>query len=145
MPSEEAQSQAMHAKNSDNQKVWGVQNIHHAARAASSCAGSFSQTAARSQNRVREQQCYVPVGIRTNRDSPNLNITVNQHKSLKQRAESVLLMGDNIDERTRQIAKNVSMLAPSRFRAALTAIKDGSHFPVVWDSGASICVSPDNQ
>ena len=89
------------------------------------------------------KQNYVPVGLRTSRDSPNLNMTVKQNRKLKEVARSILLMGADVHAKTREIAHNVSLLAPSGFRAAVREEKAGSQFTIVWDSGASICVTPD--
>eukprot|EP00972_Heterocapsa_arctica_P037009 5447197-Heterocapsa_arctica.AAC.1 len=52
-------------------------------------------------------------------------------------------MGADVHAKTREIAHNVSLLAPSGFRAAVKEEKAGSQFTIVWDSGASICVTPD--
>ena len=85
---------------------------------------------------------YVPVGMPTRRNSPNLNMTTNQHRRLTEKARSVILMGTNIDK---EIAKQVSLLAPSRFRAAVATKNQNSQFAIVWDSGASICVTPNKK
>ena len=129
-------------------KLKGSTPISPSPRASSSRVGhvgSFCQPAVGCNQSIRKQPCYVPKGLRTARDMPNHNLTVKQQKKLRDRAHSVLLMGTDVDQKTREIARNVSMLAPSQFRAALAAAKDDSHFQVVWDSGASICVSPDKK
>ena len=104
---------------------------HYCHRCSTSHLGSFCKCA-----KAHAKPCYVPTGVRTNRDSPNLNMTYNQSKKL---AHTIMLTGANMQE----AARNISTLVPTRFRNALSLSKDGSHFKIVWDSGASICVTPD--
>ena len=89
------------------------------------------------------QQSYVPVGLQTNRDSPNRNLTTRQYKRLKDKAKAIFLTDSNIDKESKELATNISLLAPSRFRASMAISKESSQFPIVWDSGASICVTPE--
>ena len=91
----------------------------------------------------KPKPCYVPTGIKTRRDTPNLNMTSKQHRRVKNLAHSVLLTRANIDNTIRDIARSVSMLAPAGFRAVVSSTKESLNFPIIWDSGASICVSPD--
>ena len=88
------------------------------------------------------RQSYVPTGMQTNRDTPNRNLTQNQYRKLKEQAKTILLTGANVNSTTRDIARNVALLAPSRFRAAMISHRKKAQFPVIWDSGASICVTP---
>ena len=89
------------------------------------------------------RKVYNPVGLPTKRDSPNLNMTSKQHKKLKKVAKSVLMLNANVHSGARAAAQAVSRITPSCFRLALMAEKKESQFPIVWDSGASICISPD--
>ena len=114
-------------------------NPHHPC-CTTSHKRSFCPTA---RSPPHEKPCYVPTGIRTRRDSPNLNLTVYQHKKMKKTAHSVPLMGASPDQQVYNIARSISMLTPSGFKAAVTTNKKESQFPIVWDSGASVCVTPD--
>ena len=122
-----------------------MQAPHKNCQCSSSHVGSFCQSARllKPPRILRKPKpSYVPTGLRTNRDSPNLNLTANQYKRLKQQAaRNIMLTG--IDGKVREIAQTISQLAPSRFRTAISANKAGSQFPIIWDSGASICVTPD--
>ena len=88
----------------------------------------------------QQERLYTPTGIHTSRDKPNRNMTVKQHKKLRKIAHSVLLT--DADLNTQKTAKLVSLLAPHCFRTSLSEKKHGSLFPIVWDSGASVCVTP---
>jgi hypothetical protein len=58
----------------------------------------------------------------------------------------VLVMGANLQRLTQsQIADKIALLTPSGFRESITGIKSKRAFQIIWDSGASICVTPDKQ
>ena len=86
---------------------------------------------------------YKPVGVSTNRDLPNHNMTVGQFCRLQRRAR-VLLTDVNIDDSTKKIARKISTLSPSGFQAAMND-QQGTSYKVIWDSGASVCVTPDRE
>ena len=86
---------------------------------------------------------YVPTGLRTRRDMPNLNLTTSQHDKLRHMARVVLLTGAEVGNKTRELAQSISLLAPTRFRTAMSATKQQSQFSIIWDSGASICITPE--
>ena len=90
-----------------------------------------------------KKQSYVPIGLQTARDSPNNNLTKSQSRRMHDTARAVLLTGASLNQAIRQTANNIALLSPSRFRTALASTRASSQFPVVWDSGASICVTPD--
>ena len=124
---------------------------HYCHKCARSHKGSTCSSSSSSHKRSScppvmtsvHQQSYVPTGLLTRRDSPNLNLTTSQDNKLRQMARTVLLTGAEVDSKTRALAQSISLLAPNRFRAALTATKESAQFPVIWDSGASICITPD--
>ena len=60
-----------------------------------------------------KQQTYVPVGLRTNRDTPNRNMTVGQYQELmKKAAWSVLLTDASTDSISPNVADHVSHFHP---------------------------------
>ena len=93
--------------------------------------------------RSSKKQSYVPIGLQTARDSPNNNLTKSQSRRVHDTARAVLLTGTSLNQAIRQTANNIALLSPNCFRTALAYTRASSQFPVVWDSGASICVTPD--
>ena len=89
-----------------------------------------------------KKSVYKPVGIPNRRNMPNLNMTVGQYARLKKEANTVLLTG--INDKMKAMAQKVSLMTPSRFQAALSiGTNNKPQNQVVWDTGASLCVTPD--
>ena len=71
-----------------------------------------------------------------------MNLTHRQAGRLSKRVSQVLTIGANFGNH----ALNVALLAPSRFKQALndtSAKSKCSTFDIIWDTGASVCVTPD--
>ena len=88
---------------------------------------------------------YSPTGVSTNKDISNLNYTTKQYLHLRKTAQQVLVAGAKFGEDTMQLAQNIATLSPSTFRAATDSDEYSRSFPVIWDTGASVCVSPDKR
>ena len=95
---------------------------------------------------TKKQSCYIPTGLRTRKDSSNLNMTVNQHKKARNISHSGLSMGEKVDWKA---FKDESMLESSWFRATLTTIKEefiffvyGTKVPVSVYHPTEITLSP---
>ena len=86
---------------------------------------------------------YKPKGVPNHRDFPNLNYTSKQYKHLKRNAHKILVADSNINEETKTMAEKIACLAPSGFHTAMQSTGKHRSFPIIWDSGASICITPD--
>jgi hypothetical protein len=87
---------------------------------------------------------YTPTGITNKTTSPNLNFTTKQYRHLHTKAQQVLAVtGTNFSEETKNLAQALASLSPSGFRAALHSQDNSKSFPIIWDTGASVCVTPD--
>ena len=86
---------------------------------------------------------YKPVGVSTSRDMPNRNMTVGQFARLQERAK-ILLTDANIQDSSMKIARKIASLSPLGFQVAMNKEQGTSH-KVIWDSGASVCVTPDRE
>ena len=85
---------------------------------------------------------YKPVGIPNHRDMPNKNLTVGQFSRLKRHVNTILLTGAQFDQKVKSMARRISNISPSGFEINMGT--SGGH-KVVWDSGASICVTPSRE
>ena len=104
--------------------------------------GSYSEPKLRSETKSRNYK-YKPTGIPNHRDIPNKNLTVGQFTRLKRHINTVLLSGAEFDEKIKNMAKRISNMSPSGFEVTMN--DDNGGYKVIWDSGASVCVSPDKQ
>lgn len=86
---------------------------------------------------------YKPTGIPNNNDLPNLNFTTKQYCHLHKKAHQVLVASTKFSEETKSLAQKLVSLSPTSFRLALDSNGYTKSFPVIWDSGASVCVTPD--
>ena len=84
---------------------------------------------------------YVPQGLATVNDSPNMNLTSTQRKHIKDMT-SIFLTASQLTSKLKTMAKDISQLTPSTFRSAINSIDNNYQFEVIWDSGASVCISP---
>ena len=84
---------------------------------------------------------YVPQGLITSNDIPNMNLTSTQRKRIEEIA-SIFLTGAQITHKLKSMAKDISQLTPSTFSSAIDTINNNFQFEVIWDSGASICITP---
>ena len=86
---------------------------------------------------------YKPTGISNKNSLPNLNYTTKQYRHLHTKAQQVLAVtGANLNDETKDLARVLASLSPSGFRAAIDS-QECKSFPVIWDTGASVCVTPD--
>ena len=92
--------------------------------------------------RISKQHKYSPKGIPTNKDIPNLNYTTKQYQHLHNKAHQEFVAGAKLGEDTMQLAQKIVTLTPSSFWAAADCDGYSKSFPVIWDTGASVCVSP---
>jgi hypothetical protein len=86
---------------------------------------------------------YTPKGVPNHRDFPNLNYTSKQYKCMKHNAHSILVADTVTDKETKSMAEKIACLAPSGFHTAMQSTGKHRSFPIIWDSGASICITPD--
>ena len=87
---------------------------------------------------------YVPQGLTTVNDVPNMNLTSTQRKRIDEIA-SIFLNATQITNKLRSIAQDISQISPSTFRSAINSINNSYQFDVIWDSGASVCISPSKE
>ena len=85
---------------------------------------------------------YKPVGIANSKSRPNMNLTNSQRKQVQQAATNIFLTGINISNKLKSFAKEISLLSPSSFTSAINSSSKDNQFEVIWDSGASVCVTP---
>ena len=83
---------------------------------------------------------YKPTGIPNNHSSPNLNLTLKQQRNLRSKIKSVFMLGAS-----KESLKKIVSLSPSVFKNVLDSAGKSTSFPIIWDSGASICVTPDRK
>ena len=87
---------------------------------------------------------YKPTGIANKNSLPNLNFTTKQYRHLKTKAQQVLAVtGANFSDETKDLARTLASLSPSGFREAIDSQGCSKSFPIIWDTGASVCVTPD--
>ena len=87
---------------------------------------------------------YVLQGLTTVNDVPNMNLTSAQRKCIDEIA-SMFLNATQITNKLRSIAQDITQLSPSTFRSAINSINNSYQFDVIWDSGASVCISPSKE
>ena len=85
----------------------------------------------------------------TPRHLPSHKFTTRQGNSIRNRAAEVWMLGAKVGHASMDMAKSVALLAPLKFKAALNissqpTSKCKTH-AVVWDTGASICITPDKE
>ena len=86
---------------------------------------------------------YKPKGINTTRTNPNFNLTKRQLNQIYSNVKQVLILGTKLTEEAKDLARQVSSLSPSAFKAEISNHSKCKTFPVIWDTGASVCVTPD--
>ena len=88
---------------------------------------------------------YKPQGVSTSRSKPNFNLTNRQLNHLQSSAKQVLVLGGKLTDETKRLARRVASLSPSAFKAESDNHLKCKSYPIIWDSGASICVTPDKE
>ena len=90
---------------------------------------------------------YKPTGKLTHRDKPNTNFTCKQYRKLQSSVNQILVLGAKYNDETKALARRVASLSPSVFSIAMKmkTLNKGSSFPIIWDTGASVCVTPDRK
>ena len=92
----------------------------------------------------RKRTFYQPKGTQTARNQPNHNFTCKQYRKLQSSVNQILVLGAKYNDETKALAKRVASLSPSIFSIAMKmhAVTKESSFPIIWDTGASVCVTP---
>ena len=93
----------------------------------------------------KPKSSYIPTGLMTSRDMPNLNLTSTQRKCIKDVATSIYLTGANVSKKFKTFARDIALLTPSGYNAAIKLVDEKYQFEVIWDSGASVCVTPSKE
>lgn len=97
---------------------------------------------------VKQKTHYKPQGIPNHLYVPDFRLTVPQCSRAKialskQRVEAKLANSNPTVFVTRASAAKVAQLSPSILNTSIQADSKCKSFPVIWDTGASVCVSPD--
>lgn len=106
-----------------------------------SSQASFCRPCAHSNTFCTSGNCsvpsYKPCGVPTNRHLPNLKPTVKQHKSFIN-----LMTAKFSSSEAKSLAYKIALLAPRQFQKSMAHEDKFSSFPIIWDSGASVCITP---
>jgi hypothetical protein len=138
-----------YASNKKGGKVKGMHHHHNSSSTSSfsqptpnhrHCCSSCSSTRGHHKHQCKHHSKYKPKGVRTIRTTPNLNYTSKQHYSVRSATHNMCLLGAHL---TDTMATKVVSLAPSVFRSAISSRDQNKSFPIIWDSGASVCITPD--
>jgi len=110
-----------------------TQPFHHKSTVCIKCCN---------QDKQMRHPRYKPTGVPTARYNPNLNFTSSQLQNARQQAARALMLGVNISDQTKSLATMIVQSVPACFRSQVTTSKNSSSFNLIWDTGASICITP---
>lgn len=116
---------------------------HHANHSTSTSSKWCAKCMTWTVNHDPKTCVYAPRGVITSRSKPNLNLTSKQLHHLRANANRVLVLGTKVSEETKRLARKIASLSPSTFKAEVENHNKCHSFPIIWDSGASVCVTPD--
>jgi hypothetical protein len=97
-------------------------------------------------HKCNDHHIYKPVGISIPKTRPNTKLTKKQSHHLKKM--EVWMTGVSFNQASIHAARKVALLLPSKFLNLMKTSEEADQikhttFPLIWDTGASICVTPD--